>query len=208
MRMQSFWASFQAVSVAGALALSGCASIPRQSAELSGALHSQLEDMRVKHVALVNKYFGEVEARVRSAILNDYKDALVQAMRERLREKGKDLTTEQYDQIVSRVLTKMDQALKDLERDRSEVLGEVTERYVLMTSEAQAIHGLLVSATKLEESRKKITGAVEERAEAGVKYLQSVDNRVQGYLNEVEKVKGGLKKIKSDVEEVLDGQPR
>lgn len=191
-----------------ALALSGCASIPRESAELSGALHAQLEDMRGKHIVLVNKYFGEVEARVRNAILVDYKDALVQAMKDRLKEKGKELTTEQYDQIVSRVLAKLDQAMKDLEKDRSEVLSEVTERYILMTSETQALHGLLVSASKLEESRKKITGAAEERAAAGIKYLQGVDNRVQGYFDEVNKVKGGIKKVKSDVEEVLDAQPR
>lgn len=190
------------------IVLSGCASIPKESAELSGALHAQLEDLRAKHIALVNKYFGEVEARVRNAILTEYKDALVQAMRDRLKEKGKELTTEQYDQIMTRVLAKLDHDMKGLEADRSEVLVEVTDRYVLMASETQAIHALLVSASKLEESRKKVTGAAEGRLEGGIKYLQNVDAHVQGYFDEVNKVKSGLKKIKTDVEEVLDGQQR
>ena len=184
--------------------LAGCANIPRQSAELSGALTDQISDLQKTHIALLNAYFNEVETRMRQTISTEYKNGLVQMMEDKQKVNGKELTIEQYDKIMSRVQAKQDQVIVNLEKTRSEALTALLARYVLMQTESQSLQSLLESASKLQETRQRYTGALEAKAQSGVDFLQTVDTKVQSSLDEVNRVKDSVKKVKSDVNEVID----
>ena len=86
--------------------MSGCATVPRQSVELAAAVTAQTADMRRVSVELTNRYFDEVERRMREAVMGKYKDEIVDGVRAKLKEKGRDLTIEQYDKVITRVLAK------------------------------------------------------------------------------------------------------
>lgn len=187
--------------------LSGCANTPRQSVELSAALTAQVTDMQKAHIALVNRYFDEVEARVRQTITIEYKDGLVQGMKDKQKEKGRELTLDQYDKIMTKVLSRQDQAMSDLQKSRSDVLSSITERYILMRSESQSLHRLLAASSKLQEERQKYTGAFEAKTAEGLDFLERVDSKVKVYMDEANRVKEGINKIKSDASEVLDARP-
>ena len=200
------------LSILSVATFEGCANIPRQSAELSAALNNQISDMQKVHLALMNRYFDEVEGRMRQTLMGDYKDALVQTMKDKQREKGKELTVEQYDKIIARVLARQDQVLADLQKMRSDASSAIMDRYVLMRSEGQSLQQLLESASKLQEARQKYTGQVEAKVDSGLNFLEKVDAKVQGYVDEANRVREVVNKIKDevkgDVEEVIHGQPR
>lgn len=178
----------------------GCASIPKQSVELSAALTDQIVEMRTKHLEAINRYFSEVEGRIRRTMLTEYKDDYVAGMREKRRAKGKELTLEEYDRINSIVLEELDASMKDLERDRSRVLTDVMDRYSLMQAESQSLHGLLAAASKIQELRQTVTGKLEKQADEKFKMLESVDQKAQGYLQKAQKVKRSAENLKSEAE--------
>lgn len=182
-------------------ASSGCANIPRQSADLSAALNDQISDMQKAHIALVNRYFDTVEGQMRQTILTDYKDALVQMMKDKQKAKGADLTVEQYDKIMAKVLARQTTVVADLQKTRSEALSAITDRYVLMRSEGQSLQNLLDSASKLQEARQKYTAQAEAKLNSGVDFLEKVDAKVQSNVDEANRVKDSLNKIKNDVQQ-------
>lgn len=192
--------------------LTGCANVPRQSADLSAALNDQIADMQKAHIVLVNRYFDNVEDQMRQTIQTDYKDALVQTMKDKQKAKGTDLTLEQYDKIIAKVLARQTQVVSDMEKTRSEVLSSITDRYVLMRSEGQALQNLLDSASKLQEARQKYTAQAEAKINSGIDFLEKVDAKVQSNIDEANRVKEGLNKIKADVkkdaEEAINGNPK
>ena len=188
-----------------ALILSGCASIPPQSVELSNALTDQIVDIRAKHIEALNRYFTAVEGQIRHTMLTGYKDDLVAGMRERRKAKGKELTLEEYDQITTVVLQELDSSLKDLESQRLKTLTEVMDRYSLMEAESRALAGLLTSASKVEAMRKSVTGNLEKEAEKRFTMLESVDQKAQEYLKKAQRLKKTAEGLKDAVEGDING---
>lgn len=192
--------------------LDGCANIPRQSADLSAALNDQIADMQTTHIALVNRYFDNVEGQMRQTIMTDYKDTLVQMMKDKQKAKGADLTLEQYDKIMTKVLTRQTLVVADLQKTRSDALSAITDRYVLMRSEGQSLQNLLDSASKLQEARRKYTAQAEAKLNTGIDFLEKVDAKVQSNVDEANRLKDGLNKIKNDVQkdagELINGNSK
>lgn len=192
--------------------LGGCANIPRQSVELSASLNDQISDMQKAHITLVNRYFDNVEGQMRQTITTDYKDTLVQMMKDKQKAKGADITLEQYDKIMAKVLARQTLVVADLQKTRSDALSVITDRYVLMRSEGQSLQNLLDSASKLQEARQKYTGQVEAKMNTGIDFLEKVDAKVQSNVDEANRLKDGLNKIKNDVQkdagELINGNSK
>lgn len=172
--------------------LSGCASVPRQSVELASALSNQTADMRRVSVELTNRYFDEVERRMREALMGKYKDAIVEGVRTKLKEKGRDLTIEQYDKIVMRVLTKQSEVIASVETTRSQALSEILNRYTLLETEIRSLQNLLASAAGNQDVLSKLLGSIPQQVPTDV--LRSVDETVNRELGALESVQDAASK--------------
>lgn len=170
------------------VAITGCATIPKESVELSENLSEMIESARTSHVNLVDKYFAEKENEVKRFVIEEYKPVFIRNIRDKLKAQNKEFTFELYDKALERILKRMDQWVGEVEEMRIELLNELDEHYHLMTRANEAITNLLRSASKVEETRKKLIERSGIEAEKIIDFGK-LDERIQGIIDKINEAK-------------------
>lgn len=149
------------------LTMSGCASIPKESAELSRHVGDMIASTQVAHVAMVNRYFDRMKTEVEDFAFRDYKNAFLANVRKVAKKKDPEfveLSFDQYDQALSRVQHKRDEWVREVDKGRQAVLLSLEEHYALMRQANASLTALLRSASNLNQTE----AALFDRYGAGV----------------------------------------
>lgn len=166
----------------------GCATIPKESVKLSENLSEMIESTKASHVNLVNRYFAEKKNEVKRFVMEEYKPVFIRNVSNKLKAQNKEFTFELYDRAMERILKKMDQWVGEVEEMRIGVLNELYDHYYLMTQTNDAITSLLRSASKVEETRKKLIERSRIEAEKIIDFGK-LDERIQGIINKINEAK-------------------
>ncbi len=149
------------------LTVSGCASIPKESADLSRHVGDMIASTQVAHVAMVNRYFDRMKTEVEDFAFRDYKNAFLANVRKVAKQKDPgfvELSFDQYDQALSRVQHKRDEWVREVDKGRQAVLLSLEEHYALMRQANASLTALLRSASNLNQTE----AALLDRYGAGV----------------------------------------
>lgn len=136
-------------------ALVGCASIPRESADLSRHVGDMIASTKVAHVAMVNRYFDRMKSEVDDFAFHEYKHAFLGNVRKVAKKKDPafvELSFDQYDQVVTRIQQKRDDWIREVDKGRQTVLVSLEEHYGLMTQANASLTALLRSAANLNQT--------------------------------------------------------
>lgn len=148
-------------------AMTGCASIPKESADLSRHVGEMIASTQVAHVAMVNRYFDRMKTEVEDFAFRDYKNAFLANVRKVAKKKDPafvELSFDQYDQALSRVQHKRDEWVREVDKGRQAVLFSLEEHYALMRQANASLTALLRSASNLNQT----DAALLDRYGAGV----------------------------------------
>jgi hypothetical protein len=134
----------------------GCATVPKESVELSTLVGEMIASAKVSHVNMVNRHFYYIRAEVEYFAFHDYKKAFLNNIRKVAKEKDPnftELTLDQYDQVISRIQKKRDQWLNEVEKNRQSVLQALEEHYVVLSQSNAVLTSMLRSAVRITETR-------------------------------------------------------
>ena len=136
-------------------ALGGCASIPKESADLSRHVGDMIASTKVAHVAMVNRYFDRMKSEVEDFAFHEYKDAFLGNVRKVAKKKDStfvELSFDQYDHAITRIQRKRDEWVHEVEKGHQTVLVSLEEHYGLMTQANASLTALLRSAANLNQT--------------------------------------------------------
>lgn len=172
----------------------GCASIPAESVELSKLVGEMIASARTSHLTLAHRHFDQLTANVEAFALGEYKQKFLDNLRKLLRERDtsfKDLTFEQYDRAVSRVLRTRAEWVAEVQKSRLEVLRGLEEHYAALLAANAELTSLLKSAAELGDSR----AAILERFGAASKIRALEDKLAEGTRKVESLFEEGLRKL-------------
>lgn len=169
-----------------ALLLAGCASIPRESVDLSNELGKKISESRRAHTALLNSYFGQKKSELDEFIEGEYVASLVGRVQKGLRDAGRPdtLTVSQIGDLLKVVMAERDAKQADLEKTRIMLQQKIDEHYASMTQANSGITGLLASAVSVRDATARIEGAVKS-ATGGAIDLEAIDRKINEKLKVV-----------------------
>jgi hypothetical protein len=140
-------------------AMVSCIYIPTESVPLSTALGEMVTGARTSHINLVNRHFDLVEKNIDEFALGEYKEAFLANVRKLLKERDPDfieLTPEQYDKTIMRILKNRQKWINAVRSDRQSLLRSLEDYYSTMIEVNASITSLLSSAAGLGEARNEL----------------------------------------------------
>ena len=132
-----------------------CASIPKESADLSRYVGDMIASTKVAHISIVNRYFDKMKTEVDEFSFHEYKDALLANVRKAAKKRDSafvELSFDQYDQVISRIQQRRDEWVREVDKGRQTILISLEEHYSLMTQANASLTALLRSAANLNQS--------------------------------------------------------
>lgn len=134
----------------------GCATIPRESVELSSLVGEMISSAKVSHVNMVNRHFDYLRSEVEDFAFHDYKDAFLANVRKLSKEKDAnfvDISIDQYDRVIVKIQGKRNEWLQEVEKNRQVVLQALEEHYVVLAQANANVTSMLRSAANISETR-------------------------------------------------------
>lgn len=146
------------------LLLGGCASVPEESVKLSQNLASLIKISKSTHINLINKHFSVMATNIDRFAMNEYKQAFLDNVRRIMRRENPtfdELTLEQYDKAMMRVIKIRNEWIDQLKKAHTEMLLKTEQLYADMMEVNYSLTSLLVSVTGLESSQRNILDSIE-----------------------------------------------
>ena len=182
--------------------LSACASVPRESADLSIELGKRISAIKKAHVALVDKYFDEKRSRVDEFIeelwvpefaATFFANQQIADMWHGIVQSGD--TADRLAFIVTlgpklqtRINAKRKELVKPLDETEKKIIQQLNDSYSQARSINNSITSFLVSAVEVGESRNRYLEMIGGSDEKMVAALDQVDAAVDTLLSTAEQV--------------------
>ncbi len=134
----------------------GCATVPRESVELSSLVGEMISSAKVSHVNMVNRHFDYLRSDVEYLAFHDYKGALLENVRRGLKKNDPnftELSLDQYDKVILKIQGKRNEWLQEVEKNRQTVLQALEEHYVALAQANANVTSMLRSAANISETR-------------------------------------------------------
>lgn len=136
------------------LMVSGCASVPKESVELSRLVGEMAAAAKVSHINMTNRYFQHLRSQIENFVLHEYKETFLANVRRLEQQKNpafQELTFDQYDRVIMRVQQNGGEWIQEIENDRQTVLQALEEHYMILSQANASVTALLQSVTKLAQ---------------------------------------------------------
>jgi len=166
------------------LFLIGCASVPKESVQVSKIIGDGIAENERAHTSLVNKYFELKSEQIDMWVVRVYFPKLIDNIKVELNKSNMStlLTENQYEEIVTVVIEKRDDMQKDLEKTRVKVVGEIQENYTELIRANSDLTRLLQASSDLKEATEQ------QLKKVGVEFdFDEFDKSFSKYLNQADK---------------------
>lgn len=164
-------------------ALGGCASVPKESVELSKEVGKGIAENQRSYTSLLNTYFTSKKQQVDQWIENEYLPDYLSNIQAELKKAGQTttLSPQQLRDILRDVIVERDQKLTDLENTRLLLLTKSNEHYTLLSQGNAGVTGLLQSMVDVKETTSSATQTI-KTASGGNVDLEQIDKKFNDYL--------------------------
>lgn len=166
-----------------AFVLGGCASVPKESVELSKEVGKGIAESQRSYTGLLNTYFASKKQQVDQWIENEYLQEYLSNIQAELKKAGHPttLSTQQLKDILRDVIVERDQKHTDLENTRLLLLTKSNEHHTLLSQGNAGVTGLLQSMVNVREATDSATQTI-KTASGGKVDLEQIEKKFNDYL--------------------------
>lgn len=166
-----------------ALAIGGCASVPKESVELSKEVGRGISESQRSYTALLNSYFSTKRQQIDQWIEREYLPEYLSNIQAELKKAGQPttLSTQQLKDVLHDVISERDQKHTDLENTRLLLLTISNEHYMLLSQGNAGVTGLLQSIVDVKEATSAAAQTI-KTASGGKVDLELIDKEFNDYL--------------------------
>ena len=177
------------------LFLIGCASIPKESVQVSKIIGDGIAENEKAHLSLVNKYFELKSEQIDMWVVRVYFPKLIDNIKVEL---STLLTENQYEEIVTVVIEKRDDMQKDLEKTRVKVVADIQENYTELIRANSDLTRLLQASSDLKEATEQ------QLKKVGVEFdFDEFDKSFSKYLNQADKATSQGEKLYDNAQKYI-----
>jgi len=168
-----------------AFALGGCASVPKESVELSKEVGKGIAESQRSYTGLLNTYFTSKKRQVDQWIENEYLPEYLSNIQAGLKNAGQPttLSIEQLRDVLRDVIIERDQKHTDLENTRLLLLTKSSEHYALLSQGNTGVTGLLQSMVDVRDATASTSQSI-KTASGGKVDLEQIEKKFNDYLKE------------------------
>lgn len=204
------------------IGLTACATVPKESADLSIELGKQISSIETAHLTLVAKYFDEKRNRVDEFIMkewvpefasNFFANEQIAQMWEMIVKSGN--TTDRLEFIVtlgpklqSSINAKRLELIKPLNDAERIIVREIRNGYDQAKAINNSITSFLVSSSKVSENQKRYLEMLGVKDEKIAEALDQVDSAVSSLLGKAEQASDKVEKANSYFEKLTSAMAR
>lgn len=166
-----------------AFTLGGCASVPKESVELSKEVGKGIVESQRSYTDLLNAYFASKKQQVDYWIENEYLPEYLSNIQAGLKKAGQPttLSPQQLKDVLRDVIVERDQKHTDLENTRLLLLTKNNEHYTLLSQGNAGVTGLLQSMVDVKEATSSATQTI--KTPSGEKVdLEQIEKAFNDYL--------------------------
>lgn len=166
-----------------ALAPGGCASVPKESIELSKEVGKGITESQRSYTGLLNTYFATKKQQVDEWIENEYLPEYLSNIQSELKKAGQPttLSTQQLKDVLRDVIVERDQKHTDIENTRLLLLTMSNEHYSLLSQGNASITGLLQSMVDIKETTSSAAQTI-KTGSGGKVDLELIEKKFNDYL--------------------------
>lgn len=167
------------------IASAGCASVPKESVELSQTLGKGIQESRRSEMNLVNKFFEMKRSQVDQWVESEYLPEYVKNVKIKLKEAGRPETLDdvQWKGIMRIIIDERDQKQADLDKTRLYLVGRIDKHYADLIQANAGITSLLQSMVDVKEATKSATDLIKKETDGKID-LDEVDQKMTEYLKQ------------------------
>lgn len=182
--------------------LSACATIPKESADLSIELGKRISAIEIAHMALVDKYFNEKRSRVDAFVEKEwvpefaaqfFANQQIANMWNQIVSSGN--TADRLEFIITlgpklqaKINTKRLELIKPLDDAERMIIQQLRGNYDQARAINNSVTSFLVSAVKVAENRNRYMEMVGVKDEKVAEVLDQIDSAVEALLGKTEQV--------------------
>lgn len=178
------------------VAMTSCAAIPPEAAQLSTSLGQMISKAKAAHINMVDHHFDSIALHVDKFAMGEYKAAFLDNVRKLAKQKDPtftDLTTDQYDKVITRIMTIKQGWLNTVWANKQTVLKSLEDYYALMEQANAEITNLIRSAAGVENTRNKLVN--DFTSQFGVQ-SRDLENKLMNSASGIDDVlNGALQKV-------------
>lgn len=163
--------------------LGGCASIPKESVELSKEIGKGIAESQRSYTNLLNSYFTAKKLQVDQWIENEYLPGYLFNIQNGLKNAGLSTTLSdaKLRDVLRDVIAERDQKHTDLEKTRLLLLTKSNEHYNLLSQGNAGVTGLLQSMVDVKEATSSAAQTVKNTS-GGKVDLDEIEKMFNDYL--------------------------
>lgn len=164
-------------------ALGGCASVPKESVELSKEVGKGIAESQHSYTGLLNTYFASKKQQVDQWIENEYLPEYLSNIQFELKKADlpTTLTPQQLRDVLRDVIVERDQKHTDLENARLLLLTKSNGHFTLLSQSNAGVTGLLQSMVDVKEATSSASQTI--KAASGWKVdLDQIEKKFIDYL--------------------------
>jgi hypothetical protein len=166
-----------------AFTLGGCASVPKESVELSKEVGRGIAESQRSYTGLLNTYFAAKKQQVDQWIENEYLPEYLSNIQTGLKKSGQPtaLSVQQMRDVLRDVVMERDQKHLDLENTRMLLLTKCNEHYTLLSQGNAGVTGMLQSMVNVREATSSAMQTIKTTS-GGKVDLDQIDRKFNDYL--------------------------
>lgn len=164
--------------------LGGCASIPKESVQLSQEVGKGISSYHEAYINLLNSFFAQKRARIDDVVLNKYLPQYMDNIKTEMIAAGEDpekLYPFMVRDIVKDVSNKSNEMHEELEKTRIALVDVITQDYLVLSQSNSTITGILQSAVDVKEAASSIKGTIESITGNKISF-EKIENKFNEYL--------------------------
>jgi len=204
------------------LTMSACATIPKETIELSNTVGRDLEEVHRSHRAFATVLFDIMEKDVNKFINEIYAPAYIKkfATEYKLDDKVKGIVAAAPNNLLpvlvrfveksnETIENKRAELLNQIKAQRNQVINDIDTSYRQLQAAQALIAGHLASVMKIHDARNEVLKNVglEGMREKLAENTEKVSNRISSLINEAEKAEGKMDKVEEallKIKETID----
>ncbi len=183
----------------GLLIMGGCASIPKESPELSQEIGKRVVEMRTAHINLVHSYFDLKRERVNELFEEEWIPAYAESFfsQDKVSDYWEKLVSEDDKEervrflvqvgprMLDRIRAKRAEYMEPLDRLESQIIDSLQHEYRQILSANNSLTSFLASSSKVAENRERymdLFGVPQREIDA---YIDKIDRRSEEVMETI-----------------------
>lgn len=188
-------------------AITSCASIPKESVDLSTKIGNGIAESQRSHLNLLNAYFSAKRNDLDQWIESEYTPKYLVSLREKLKNEGLSemLTPEQLKDVVTVIIKERDARQADLEKTRSYVYENLAGHYDTLVRANAGFTALLQSAVSVNDATSQVSETL-SNATGGKVDLDKIDRKFDEILLQAGSGAGKAKSLYNEITAITKAQ--